>query len=830
MSYRLGVDLGTTFTAAAVANGGPPSMLGLGNRALQVPSVLYLPSDGETVVGEAAERRGITDPSRVVREFKRRIGDHVPILVAGVPYSPQMLTAQLLRWVVRFGTEQMGEPPIQVVLTYPANWGPYKREILDQVVELADVGDVTTCSEPEAAAVQYAAKGRVPAGTRIAMYDLGGGTFDTCVLEKRPDGGFAMLGEPIGIEHLGGIDFDDAVFQHVLKSVGDAVSELDSSDPDLRAGLARLRRDCVDAKEALSSDVQAVIPVSLPGRITSVRLTRSELEELIRPPLEETVAAVGRAMRSAGVQASDLHSIVLVGGGSRIPLVRELLQQTYSVQTALDTHPKHDVALGAVQVGTPSVKRQPPAPKAQPTAKVQPPATAQPPASAQPTPKAQPPVNVNPPVTASPSPTPLPPVISPPVTTPPPATPTPDPPTADLDALLAPPDSPPPAAPMGESPAPAESPVPTWYSELTQVVDRPNQRDDGMHDRLRRPWLVALALITAVALGVSVTLALLTRGGDDTSASTPGQTGSQTPAAVALPASTPLTDQQLLVPMKIGENTDIYLADAELDAPVKRLTSQAGSDTAPSLSPDRRSAIYVHIEGRRTLRVMAVDGTGDRALFAKPPSFCVNAFRLAWNPVQPTMLAIACDDGKGNVGLYLVRTNGQVLRKLPIGQPRVDDPGFSPDGKSVTYWAGPESSLDGGSIYTIPIDGGEPQRFTQVEAGSDADPAWSPNGEFIVFRRRLPNGTANGNFDIFVVPTDGSQAARPLIAGIYDDQDPSWSPEGDQLAIKSNQRVAGDGADGRPRVWLVRLSETTPRLLWTSGPDGEQSTPAWTPR
>src|SRR5690349_10971930 len=89
MGYRLGVDLGTTFTAAAMRNGGPPSMLGLGNRALQIPSVLYLQEDGQFLVGEAAERRGATDPARVVREFKRRIGDPIPLMVAGTPFSAQ---------------------------------------------------------------------------------------------------------------------------------------------------------------------------------------------------------------------------------------------------------------------------------------------------------------------------------------------------------------------------------------------------------------------------------------------------------------------------------------------------------------------------------------------------------------------------------------------------------------------------------------------------------------------------------------------------------------------------------------------------------------------
>src|SRR3954471_10159015 len=113
-SYRLGVDLGTTYTAAAVGNGGAPTMVGLGNRALQIPSVLFLNDDGEFLVGEAAERRGVAEPDRLVREFKRRIGDHVPILVAGSPYSPQALTARLLRWVVDTTTQRMGGPPASV--------------------------------------------------------------------------------------------------------------------------------------------------------------------------------------------------------------------------------------------------------------------------------------------------------------------------------------------------------------------------------------------------------------------------------------------------------------------------------------------------------------------------------------------------------------------------------------------------------------------------------------------------------------------------------------------------------------------------------------------
>jgi molecular chaperone DnaK len=769
MTYRLGVDLGTTFTAAAVANGGQPTMLGLGNRALQVPSVLYLASEGDLVVGEAAERRGLTDPARMVREFKRRIGDHVPILVAGVPYSPQTLTAQLLRWVVRSGTDQLGESPAHTVLTHPANWGPYKRELLTQIVELADVGEVTTCSEPEAAAIQYAAKSRVPAGARILMYDLGGGTFDSCVLEKHSDG-FVMLGESIGIEHLGGVDFDDAIFQHVLESLADQMSGLDQRDHLVQAGLARLRRDCVEAKEGLSTDVEAIVPVILPGLNSSVRLTRAELEELIRPPLQETVAAVGRAIRSAGLKPDDLHSIVLVGGGSRIPLVRELLHQAYPVNIALDTHPKHDVALGAAQVGALPAQWQA-EPAEIPQRPVPQPATAQ---TFTPQPSTQQAATSQPAVPG----------------------------LAEEEADL-----------ISPAPFPGKPPV-----------DEPN----------RRSFTTTHVAIGGLVAALIIAVAVVSRGWGDDQTAGPGSGPQQTASAStgsALPASTALTPQQLLVPLKLGSNWEIFLADTKAGKPGKRLTSDPAGDFSPALSPDRRSVVFVHQDGTtRTLRVMAADGSGVRELFASVPAQCASVFRPAWNPVDPTMLAVACIDQNGAAGLYLIRTDGKVLRKLPIGQPRVDDPAFSPDGKSVAYQAGPDSSFDGGSIFTIPVDGDTPRQLTKVSAGTDADPTWSPDGTQIAFRRRQPDGTTSGNFDIFIVPAKGSGRATAIVEGESDDQDPTWSPDGEQLAVKSNRLMAGGKGAGRARIWVAQSDGADLRLLWTSGAQGEEGAPAWSRR
>ncbi|HEV2927926.1 MAG TPA: Hsp70 family protein, partial [Propionibacteriaceae bacterium] len=350
MPYRLGVDLGTSFTAAAVTDGSEPTVIGLGNRALQIPSVLFLQPDGTFLVGEAAEQRGLTEPDRLAREFKRRIGDHVPIMVAGAPFSPQALTAHLLRWVVDAATERMGQPPSEVVLTHPANWGPFQLELLDQVAAMAGITSTRRCTEPEAAAAQYAAQTRVSPGDRIAVYDLGGGTFDACVLEKT-DTGFHALGTPEGVEHLGGADFDEALLRHVLTTLNPTNTPLNPDDPKVTAGLARLRRNCLEAKEALSTAVDTLVPVALPGLSTTVRVTRAEFEQMIRPALTETITAITRALRNAHVEPAHLHSILLIGGSSHIPLVSQMLNQEFPVPTALHPHPTHDTALGSLRVG-----------------------------------------------------------------------------------------------------------------------------------------------------------------------------------------------------------------------------------------------------------------------------------------------------------------------------------------------------------------------------------------------------------------------------------------------------------------------------------------------
>ena len=348
-SYSLGVDLGTTFTAAAtVDETGVPTMVGLGNRAMQIPSVVHLGPDGATLVGELAERQAVADPTSVAREFKRRMGDTVPIYVGKQPITAEVLNGTLLRWVIDRTTERMGGPPSHVTLTHPATWTSHKVGKLAKAAELAGVPEFALCSEPVAAATHYAVNHTVEIGDRICIYDLGGGTFDVCVVVKTVDG-FEILGTPDGVDELGGVDFDKQITTAVSHSIASVHAGFDEDDP----GFARLRRECVDAKEALSDDVDTVIPVALEGFSTSYRFTRGEFESMIDAAIDLTITATQNALKSAGVSSSDLSVIVLVGGSSRIPLVSERLARSFRCRLAVNTHPKHEVALGAAMAGAP---------------------------------------------------------------------------------------------------------------------------------------------------------------------------------------------------------------------------------------------------------------------------------------------------------------------------------------------------------------------------------------------------------------------------------------------------------------------------------------------
>ena len=226
----------------------------------------------------------------------------------------------------------------------------------------------------------------------------------------------------------------------------------------------------------------------------------------------------------------------------------------------------------------------------------------------------------------------------------------------------------------------------------------------------------------------------------------------------------------------------------------------------------------------------ATPGDG-RILFDQVPEECQGTmFRPAWNPVDPGELAVPCTNAGGKNALFRISLEGKVLGAVPLppGTGRVDDPAYSPDGKRLAYWASPPSTWDGGTLYVVSSTGGEPTELVKsTRQGEDADPVWAPDGEHITFRRRVPDGTTSGNFDIFRVATDGSGDLVRLTDDPADEQDPTYSPTGSSIAYKSGAQDPNRPENAIARTWVMDADGKNKRVLWSQGADQPQTAAAW---
>lgn len=327
MSYQVGVDPGATFTAVCRAGGTPPEI---------VPTVVFVNPDGTLRIGADADRLGLRDPQRVVRQFIRRIGDGVPILAGDVSWPAEMLAARLVAGL-------LPRPADRVTLTHPAGWGTHRVAAFRDALATVGVPGARFLPAPVAAVLAHSTRERIEPGGTVAVYDLGGSGFEAAMVRRDTMDQFTVAGAAEDLE-LGGLDFDEVIFGHVTASLGAAWERLDPADPVIRAAVAGLRRGCTAGKEALSVDTSVLIPVSLPGIETSVRLTRAEFEDAIGPAIDETVAALGRAITSAGVQP-DL--VLLTGGSARIPLVTQTVSERLGRPVTVAFDPRGIVAAGA---------------------------------------------------------------------------------------------------------------------------------------------------------------------------------------------------------------------------------------------------------------------------------------------------------------------------------------------------------------------------------------------------------------------------------------------------------------------------------------------------
>jgi WD40 repeat protein/actin-like ATPase involved in cell morphogenesis len=355
-SWILAIDFGTSYTVAAVRVGErAPEIVDLAGER-RMPSVVMVDADGQIFVGRTAEDLSVTHPESTLRALKNRLGEQTPAILGGRPHQVVSLVAALLREVYDEVVLQMGEPPQEIRLTHPATWNQPRINRLVEACAKAGLPSPVLIPEPVAAALSFAADVGVQPGRPIVVYDLGGGTFDSAVVVAR-NGGFAVVGRPGGDQHIGGELFDEMLVNHIGSMIDPAAWDAIQVGGDalwLQVGAA-LRNEARKAKEALSSHPYVSVLVPLPSGLSQVRITRDELQDMVRPYITETIAILRRCIDEAGVRPEDLAGISLVGGSSRSPVVEQMVAEAFPmVPISRRGDPKATVAAGATLADRPS--------------------------------------------------------------------------------------------------------------------------------------------------------------------------------------------------------------------------------------------------------------------------------------------------------------------------------------------------------------------------------------------------------------------------------------------------------------------------------------------
>jgi molecular chaperone DnaK len=369
MSPLVGIDLGTTNSLIGVMEAGFPILLADAEGERLTPSVVFFPAEGEPAAGRGASRMRAIQPEAAVYSVKRFIGrrvgeeaDDVSYRLAGRPgtpvriavggreYAPEEISALVLKKLKADAEHALGCAVTRAVITVPAYFNDAQRNATKAAGELAGFTVERIVNEPTAAALAYGLD-KLRDRSKVAVFDLGGGTFDISILELN-QGVFQVLATN-GNTRLGGDDLDAALVEHLAGTIADA-GGTGESGASAAVTQARLREAAIDAKHRLSSvdSVEIVLPFLDGARSHALTLTRADLERLARPIVERTRAHCLRALADARLKPEELDEVILVGGQTRMPLVRRLVAEIFGCEPNTSQNPDEAVALGAtIQAG-----------------------------------------------------------------------------------------------------------------------------------------------------------------------------------------------------------------------------------------------------------------------------------------------------------------------------------------------------------------------------------------------------------------------------------------------------------------------------------------------
>lgn len=349
----IGIDLGTTNSCAFAMCGGRPDVIVNAEGGRTTPSVIALSKDGERLVGDVAVRQMVMNPDRTITSVKRHMGERWSQTIDGKAYSPQELSAMILRKLKNDAEAYLGDAVTDAVITVPAYFDDSQRQATKDAGRIAGLNVLRIINEPTAAAVAYGLDNGMP--QKVMVYDLGGGTFDVSIIEIGDD--VIEVLATSGDNHLGGDDFDE----RLVKLFSDDIKQRYGFDSVTdRAAYQRLRSAAEVAKKELSSTTSTVVnlPFFAQGKdgqpIHYERtITRAEFDSLTKDLIERTTAPVVTALNDAGIAASELGCVLLVGGSTRIPAVVEHVKKLTGKEPSSSINPDECVATGAaIQAAT----------------------------------------------------------------------------------------------------------------------------------------------------------------------------------------------------------------------------------------------------------------------------------------------------------------------------------------------------------------------------------------------------------------------------------------------------------------------------------------------
>ena len=346
MSKIIGIDLGTTNSCVAVMEGGKPVVITNAEGSRTTPSVVAFTKAGERVVGDAAKRQAVTNSDKTISSIKRQMGTDFRVAIDEKKYTPQEISAMILQKLKGDAENYLGEKVSEAVITVPAYFNDAQRQATKDAGKIAGLDVKRIINEPTAAALAYGLDNE--GEQKIMVYDLGGGTFDVSIIEIG-DGVIEVLATN-GDNHLGGDDFDEKITKYMVEDFK-AKEGVDLSQDKM--SLQRLKEAAENAKKELSS--QTTTNINLPfitataegPKHFDMTLTRAKFDELTADLVERTTIPVQNALRDAGVTASELSKVLLVGGSTRIPAVQNKVKQLTGHDPSKTLNPDECVAIGA---------------------------------------------------------------------------------------------------------------------------------------------------------------------------------------------------------------------------------------------------------------------------------------------------------------------------------------------------------------------------------------------------------------------------------------------------------------------------------------------------